>query len=63
MLHDLCYLALLLAHLVWVRYQGGEVDNDDDSCDDVNSDDQNHDNMNEGTAVSVHDEDALMITW
>ena len=41
----------------------GELDNDDDSCDDVNSDEHDHDNMNEGTAVSVHDEDALMITW
>ena len=40
-----------------------EEDNDDDSCDDVNTDEHDHDYMNEGTAVSVHDEDALMITW
>ena len=66
MLHDLCYLALLLAHLVWVRYQGGsygydddgEVDNDYARCDVGKKDEHDDNDMNEGTSVSVHDADA-----
>ena len=31
--------------------------------DDGKSDDHDHDEMNEDTAVSVHVEDSLMMTW